>query len=83
MPPRPSSYNVLASSDGGATRRPFYSAVQSSNVMVAPPPPLQVQVQAHEDEDDYDSSDWFDPPDAKDANNWRNGGMNHDAREGS
>ena len=75
MPPRPSSYNVLDTSDG-AMRRPLYSA--SSNLMAAraPPPPLQTH------EDGYDSSDWFDPPDGNEDNNWVNGGIDHDAREG-
>ena len=74
--PRPSSYNVLATSEG-AVRRPFYSA--SSNFVVAPEPPLQT----HAHEDGYDSSDWFDPPDGHDDSNWRTAVINDDAREGS
>ena len=79
MPPRPSSYNVLSTSDGAMRRPPLYSA--SSNFMAAaapaaPPPPLQTH------EDGYDSSDWFDPPDGNDDNSWVNGGIDHDAREG-
>ena len=74
MPPRPSSYTVLAASPG-VVRRPVYSAA-TSNFTGAPPP-------LHASEDGFDSSDWFDPPDGNDGGNWVNGDIGHEARKGT